>query len=89
MQTVPTFWKMDANFKCHARRPQRIASLFELLMDFMGSKYLDIAMDTYVMFFFSNTNSSENRAILIFSFLNMIAYMKKLIPVLSQNCGAL
>ncbi|CAO3675747.1 unnamed protein product [Umbelopsis vinacea] len=26
--------------------PQRIASLFELLMDFMGSKYLDIAMDT-------------------------------------------
>jgi hypothetical protein len=78
---------MDANFDCHARRPQRIASLFELLMDFMGSKYLDIAMDTYVMF--SSTNGNENPAILIFSFFNMVAYMKKLIPVLSQNCAAL
>ncbi|KAI9287599.1 exocyst complex component Sec10-like protein [Umbelopsis sp. AD052] len=27
-------------------RPQRISALFELLMDFIGSKYLDIAMDT-------------------------------------------
>ncbi|KAI8579596.1 hypothetical protein K450DRAFT_241761 [Umbelopsis ramanniana AG] len=26
--------------------PQRISALFELLMDFIGSKYLDIAMDT-------------------------------------------